>query len=90
MYTIDLILYQVPVPISVHRQESEAANALYNEILKAMQADKPQLLELTCDKDKDKKIAVFSDRISVISLSKKSGAAASGRSPGFFSVATTE
>ena len=51
-----------------------------------MQATTPQLLELTCDHQPDKKIGVLSDQIGAVMISQKSGAAATGRVPGFFAV----
>ncbi|HCA97524.1 MAG TPA: hypothetical protein DEP38_23810 [Cyanobacteria bacterium UBA9226] len=87
MFTIDLTLNYTSMPLSVQRKEAEDAEATYKEIIKAMQAKEPKLLELTCDRSKEKKIAVFSDRISAVMISEKSGTASSGRSPGFFSIA---
>ena len=84
MYTIDLVLLDIPLPISVQRKESEAAEKLYQDILQAMRSGSSELLELTCDKEEDKKIAVKSDRICAVSLNKKSGGMAEGRVPGFF------
>ncbi|ERN40109.1 hypothetical protein KR51_00033960 [Rubidibacter lacunae KORDI 51-2] len=83
MFTIDLTLKYSPLPLSVQRKEQEGAEALYQQITAAMRGE-PTLLELTCEKDDGKKIAVFSDQISGVILSQKTGAAAAGRAPGFF------
>jgi len=85
MFTIDLSLKYSPMPVSVQRKEAENAQALYEEIISAMQAGQPQLLQLTCDKQPEKKVALFSDQISAVILSQKDGAAAAGRAAGFFS-----
>jgi hypothetical protein len=85
MFTLDLIVKYSPVPLSVEKKEESEAQALYDKILSAMEADKPQVIELTCDKQKDKKIAIISDQISGVILSQKSGAAATGKAPGFLS-----
>lgn len=46
-----------------------------------------ELLEFTCDRQTDKKIAVFADSIAAVQMYEKSSAAASGRPAGFFAVA---
>jgi hypothetical protein len=86
MFSIDLTLKFSPIPISVQRKEETDAQAVYEKITTAMASLKPELIELTCEKQPDKKVAVFSDQISAVILSQKSGASASGRSPGFFSL----
>ena len=54
-----------------------------------MASSKPELLELTCDKQPEKKIAVLSDQISAVIISQASGTTASGRPPGFFAPVET-
>jgi hypothetical protein len=87
MYSIDITLKLSPIPISVQRKEEEGAEALYQMILNAMRSPNPELLELTCEKQTDKKVAVFSDQISAVIISQKSGAASTGRAPGFVALA---
>jgi hypothetical protein len=84
MFTIDIVLQEIPLPISVQRKESEAAESLYQQILEAMRSGSGELIELTCDKDEDKKVAVKGNLISAVSINKKSGGMAEGRVPGFF------
>jgi hypothetical protein len=84
MFTIDIILQNTAASLSVQRKEAEGAEALYKEITQSM-GSTPKLLHLTCEKDTDKKVAILSDRISSVIVSQKSGAAAAGRVPGFFS-----
>jgi hypothetical protein len=84
VFTIDIILKDTPLPISVQRKEAEAAEALYQQILTAMRSPKSEVIELTCDKQEDKKVAVFSDRINAVVMDKKTGGTAEGRVPGFF------
>ncbi|ACA98167.1 MULTISPECIES: hypothetical protein [Cyanophyceae] len=90
MYSLDLTLKYSPIPVSVQRKEADAAQALYQSVLEAMKGDYATLLELTCEKDEDKKIALLSDQISAVVLNKKSGAAAGGRVPGFFATQAAE
>ncbi|MEB3226028.1 MAG: hypothetical protein VKJ86_09515 [Synechococcus sp.] len=90
MYSLDLTLKYSPIPVSVQRKEADAAQALYQSILEAMKGSQATILELTCEKDEDKKIALLSDQISAVVLNKKSGAAAAGRVPGFFATQGAE
>jgi len=87
MFTIDLTLKNTPVPLSVQRKSAEEAEATYQEILKAMTSESPQLLQLSCDHQADKKIGVLSNQIGAVMVSQKSGAAGAGRTPGFFALA---
>lgn len=87
MFTIDLTLKNTPVPLSVQRKSAEEAEATYQEILTAMRSESPQLLELSCDHQADKKIGVLSNQIGAVMISQKSGAAGAGRVPGFFALA---
>ncbi|MEC4983139.1 MAG: hypothetical protein SAJ37_09560 [Oscillatoria sp. PMC 1068.18] len=87
MFSIDITLKYSPIPISVQRKEQEDAEALYQEITTKMRNQAPELVELTCEKQPDKKVALFSDQISAVIVSQKSGVAATGRAPGFFALA---
>ncbi|MDJ0593527.1 MAG: hypothetical protein QNJ72_26665 [Pleurocapsa sp. MO_226.B13] len=89
MFTIDIVLQDIPLPISVQRKEAEAAESLYQQILEAMRSGSSDLIELTCDKDEDKKVAVKSNLICAVSVNKKSGGMAEGRVPGFFAATAT-
>lgn len=87
MFTIDLTVKHTPFPLSVQRKSEEDAENLYKEILETMRSGNPQLLELTCEKQPEKKIAVLTSEISAIQLSQKSSTASAGRPPGFFALA---
>jgi hypothetical protein len=83
MYSIDITIKLSPIPISLQRKEAEGAEALYQAIITAMRSATPELLELTCEKQTDKKVALFSDQITAVIVSQKSGTASTGRAPGF-------
>ncbi|MCT7963901.1 hypothetical protein NG799_18125 [Laspinema sp. D1] len=83
MFTIDLTLKHTPLPLSVQRKSLEDAQALYQEVVGAMRSGSSEILELTCEKMPEKKIAVFINQISAAQISEKSGAAAAGKAPGF-------
>ncbi|YAI81791.1 MAG: hypothetical protein ACQJCO_08380 [cyanobacterium endosymbiont of Rhopalodia sterrenbergii] len=85
MISIDLTLKYTSILISVQRKETEDAESLYEKIISAMRSPTPELIELTCEKQTEKKVAVMSDQISALILSQKDGAASAGRVPGFFS-----
>ena len=88
MFSIDLILKNVPIPISVQRQEKQDAEALYQKIKTAIDSHTHELLELTCQKEEERKVSVLSEQIIAVSISKRSGSAAGGRPPGFFAATT--
>ncbi|XHU95683.1 MAG: hypothetical protein JJP05_08350 [cyanobacterium endosymbiont of Rhopalodia gibba] len=85
MISIDLTLKYTSILISVQRKETEDADSLYEKIISAMRSETSELIELTCEKQTEKKVAVMSDQISAVILSQKDGAASAGRVPGFFS-----
>ena len=72
------------MPLSVDKKEEEEATALYHEILSKMKGNSPEIIELTCDKQTDKKIAVLSDQITGVIMSRKDGSAVGAKVPGFF------
>lgn len=83
MNTIELTLKASPLALAIQRKEAKEAEALYQKILQAMSSTSPQVLELTCDREPEKKIAVLSSEISAVQMSEKSGPTTSGR-PGAF------
>ncbi|MDX2096242.1 MAG: hypothetical protein SFW36_00570 [Leptolyngbyaceae cyanobacterium bins.59] len=88
MFIIDITLKNTPVALSVQRKAAEDAEAVYQTVLKAIASGSPEILELTCERQPEKKIGVISREISAVQLSEKSTTAtASGRPPGFFALA---
>ncbi len=83
MTIIELTLKASPLALSVQRKVAKEAEALYRKILQAMSSTNPQVLELTCDREPEKKVAVLSSEISAVQMSEKSGATPSGRSGAF-------
>jgi hypothetical protein len=86
MFSIDIIVKNTPVSLSVQRKLEEDAATVYQQVLEAMRNSQPQILELTCEKNPEKKVAVVSSEISGVVVSQKSGASSTGRSPGFVSM----
>jgi hypothetical protein len=87
MYIIEILLKNTAMPMSVQRKTVEEANTVYQQVLAAMQSNDRSLLELSCDRQPEKKIAVMTDLIVAAQMYEKSGAAASGKTPGFMAFA---
>lgn len=87
MFIIELTLKNTPIPLSVQRKSAEEAEVTYKEVLESMRAGGSNILELSCDRQTEKKIALLSDSIAAISIYEKSSASSSGRAPGFFAMA---
>jgi hypothetical protein len=90
MFSIDMIVKNTPVSLSVQRKSAEDAEAVYQQVVEAIRNSQPHILELTCEKNPEKKVAVLSSEISGVVISEKSGASSTGRSPGFVSMAIAE
>ncbi|OCR02196.1 hypothetical protein BCD67_06145 [Oscillatoriales cyanobacterium USR001] len=90
MFTIDIILKSTSVSLSVQRKLEGDAETVYQQVMDAIRASQPQILELTCEKNPEKKVAVLSSEISAVVVSQKSGASATGRSPGFVTLTAAE
>ena len=87
MIFIDLTLKSTAFPVSVQRKTSEDAEAVYTEIVQAMRSGQPEIMELTCDRQTEKKVAVRVSEILSIQIAQKDGSAVgSGRPPGFFAL----
>jgi hypothetical protein len=83
MFTVDIIVKYTATPLSIQKKSAEDAQATYNQILEALRSGNSQVLELTCDKITDKKLAILSSEISAVQISDKTGGNAAGRPPGF-------
>lgn len=87
MFTIDLSIRNTAFPLSVQRKTAEDAEAVYQQIVTAMQSSSGEVLELTCEGKTEKKIAVRASDIAGVQLSQKDGASTGTRPPGFFALA---
>ena len=87
MFTIDITLQNTPITLSVQKKEEAAAQALYQSLLQALKTKTPEILEIECDQQVGKKIALLAAQMAAIQMYEKSGtSAASGKPPGFFSM----
>jgi hypothetical protein len=84
MYTIEVLLRGSPLALSVCRKESADAEKLYQEITSALRGSGSSVMELTCEKETDKKITVLLPEVVAVQVSSKASGVAAGRSTGFF------
>ena len=83
MHTLNIIVKNSPLPISIQRKEAADADKAYQQIMSAMSTASPAVIELTCEKQEGKKVAIASAAIAAVVMSQDTGANAS-RAAGFF------
>jgi hypothetical protein len=87
MFTIDFTVKNTAFPLSIQRKSVEDAEAVYKEVVTAMRSGSSEILEFKCEGKTEKTIAVRVNEISGVQMSQKEGSgAASGRTPGFFTI----
>lgn len=89
MHTINIIVKNTPLPISIERKEAQDAEKVYREIISAIKEGNPQVLELSCEKQEGKQVAIATAAIAAAILSQSSGAN-TNRAAGFFAATTAE
>jgi hypothetical protein len=88
MFIIEITLKNTPVTLSVQKKTAEDAEAAYQQVLAAMRSSDSKLLQLTCDHQSGKQVAILSSDIAAAQVYEKSSTAtSSGRPPGFFAMA---
>ncbi len=83
MNIIEISLKFTPMPMSVQRKEVEDAQAIYQQVIDAMTSGSPTVLELTCEHQPEKKLALVTREIAAIQIYEKSGTSIGGKRPGF-------
>jgi hypothetical protein len=83
MYVVELSLKLSPMPIAVQRKELVDAQDLYGQVRQALEGSGPRVLELSCEKEPDKKVSLLTSEVVAVQLFEKSAAAAGGKRPGF-------
>ena len=85
MYILELSLRYSPFPLSVQKKDYEDVIKIFNEIKNSMSEidDNKKLLELKCDKVKDKFIAVRAKEVISVQIYEKSSVAGGAKRPGF-------
>ena len=85
MYSLELSLRYSPFPLSIQKKEFEDVKGIYDEIKNSMDEtmETSNLIELRCDKVKDKLIAVRAQEIISVQIYEKSSVAGGAKRPGF-------
>ena len=85
MYLLELSLRYSPFPLSIQKKELEDVKRIYEEIKNSMNdnIETSNLIELSCDKVRDKLIAVRAKEIISVQIYEKSSVAAGSKRPGF-------
>ena len=84
MYSIELTLRYSPFPISIQKKEYDQALNILNDIKGLMNGENNHsLIELRCEKMKDKSIVVLAREIIAIQIYEKSAIAGGSKRPGF-------
>ena len=84
MYSLELSLRYSPFPLSVQKKEFEDVKRIYDEIKNSMnESETSNLIELRCDKVKDKLVAVRGQEIISVQIYEKSSVAGGAKRPGF-------
>ena len=63
MHTINIIVRNTALPISIEKKEADEAEKVYQEIISAMGSGSDRAIELTCEKQEGKKVAILSTAI---------------------------
>ncbi len=82
MYLIELALKLSPIPLSVQRKELDDAKNLYQSIKDSLNSGEPKLLEISCEKLAEKKVAVLVSEILGVQMYEKTSLVGNRR-PGF-------
>ena len=85
MYSLELSLRYSPFPLSIQKKEFQEVKIIYDEIKNSMNetVETSNLIELSCDKVKDKLIAVRVQEIISVQIYEKSSIAGGSKKPGF-------
>ena len=85
MYSLELSLRYSPFQHSIQKKELDDGNRIYDEIKSSMNEtlESPNLIELSCEKVKDKLITVRSKDIISVQIYEKSSVAGGAKRPGF-------
>jgi hypothetical protein len=82
MYVVELSLKLSPMPVAVQRKELADAQAVYASVRQALEGQGPRVLELSCEKEPDKKVSLLASELVAVQIYEKS-AAGGGKRPGF-------
>ena len=85
MYSLEISLRYSPFPLSIQKKNYEDVKRIYDEIKEFMNSDNlnPTLIELSCEKVRDKLITVLAKEVISVQIYEKSAVAGGSKRPGF-------
>ena len=85
MYSLELSLRYSPFPVSIQKKDYEDVMKIFNEIKYCMNdiENSTKLIELRCEKVKDKLVVVRAQEVISVQIYEKSSAAGGAKKPGF-------
>lgn len=83
MYVVELSLKLSPMPLAVQRKELTDAQELYARVRQALEGQGPRVLELSCEKEPDRKVSLLTSELLAVQIYEKSAAGSGGKRPGF-------
>ena len=85
MYSLEISLRYSPFPLSIQKKDYEEVKRVYDEIKDFMNGNNQHsvLIELSCEKVKDKIITVLAKEIISVQIYEKSAVAGGSKRPGF-------
>jgi hypothetical protein len=83
MYVVELSLKLSPMPVAVQRKELADAQAVYASVRQALEGQGPRVLELSCEKEPDKKVSLLASELVAVQIYEKSAMGSGGKRPGF-------
>ena len=85
MYSLEISLRYSPFPLSIQKKNYEDVKKIYEEIKVFMNGDNQNanLIELSCEKVKDKYMTVLAKEVISVQIYEKSAVAGGSKRPGF-------
>ena len=85
MYSLELNLKYCPFPISIQKKNYDDAKRIYEEVKNHMKdnTNNLNLIELSCEKVRDKLITIRVQEIISLQMYEKSSVAGGSKRPGF-------
>mgnify|MGYP001285551811 CR=1 FL=1 len=83
MYVIELLLKQNPFPLTIERKNRHDAEKQYKDIRRLMENNKTSVLELVCEKVKDKRLSVHIQEVMAVQMYEKTASTSGVKRPGF-------
>ena len=85
MYSLEISLRYSPFPLSIQKKDYGEVKRIYDEIKDCMNGNTPNnsLIELQCEKVKDKLLTVLAKEVISVQIYEKSAVAGGSKRPGF-------